>query len=100
GLVFAARLNSLGPDIGPLFPLDAVAVTVIGGTSFVGGEGGVSGTLLGALFIALLQNGIQLLGFAAPWQLVVQGAVVILAILLNRGIRIYGTRLARSGPGG
>lgn len=94
GLVFAARLNSIGPDIGPLFPLDAVAVTVIGGTSFVGGEGGVAGTLLGALFIALLQNGIQLLGFAAPWQLVVQGGVVVGAILLNLGIRKYGLRFA------
>lgn len=96
GLTFAARLNSIGPDIGPLFPLDAVAVTVIGGTSFAGGEGGVSGTIMGALFIALLQNGIQLLGFAAPWQLVVQGGVVVLAILLNQGIRTAGARLAQA----
>lgn len=98
-MVYMARLDSIGPDLGELFPLDAIAVSVVGGASFAGGEGGAAGTLVGALFIAMLQNGIQLLGFATHWQIFVEGAAVILGVLLNQGVASYGARRARRQEG-
>ena len=83
GFIYIARLNAAEPIIGELFVLDAVAATVIGGTSFAGGEGGPIGTVIGALIIAVLQNGLNLMGVPPQWQLVLIGSVIILAVTVD-----------------
>jgi ribose/xylose/arabinose/galactoside ABC-type transport system permease subunit len=83
GFIYIARLNAAEPIIGELFVLDAVAATVIGGTSFAGGEGGPIGTVIGALIIAVLQNGLNLMGVPPQWQLVLIGSIIILAVTVD-----------------
>ncbi len=87
GMILAARLNSAQPTAGPGYEFDAIAAVVVGGTSFAGGEGGLGGTLLGVLVIAVLNNGLNLLNVSSFYQPVVTGAVIALALLLYRAIR-------------
>jgi len=78
-----ARLNSAQPIAGLSYELDAIAATVIGGTSLMGGEGSVIGTLIGALIMGVLRNGLNLLGVSSFVQQVVIGVVIIAAVLLD-----------------
>jgi len=87
GVVLTARLNSAQPIAGINYELDAIAATVIGGTSLMGGEGSVLGTLIGALIMGVLRNGLNLLGVSAFIQQVVIGAVIICAVLLDTVFR-------------
>jgi len=87
GMILAARLNSAQPTAGLGYEFDAIAAVVVGGTSFAGGEGGLGGTLLGVLVIAVLNNGLNLLNVSSFYQPVVTGAVIALALLLYRAIR-------------
>jgi ribose transport system permease protein len=64
--------------------LDAIAAVILGGTSFSGGIGNVFGTLVGALIIAVLNNGLTLLNVSFYWQLVIKGAVIVLAVTLDK----------------
>jgi ribose transport system permease protein len=82
-LVFLARLNSAEGDIGETLTLPAIAAVLIGGTSLFGGVGRVSGTLVGAIILTLVLNGMNLLGLSANWQPLVTGAIVILAVLVD-----------------
>jgi ribose transport system permease protein len=82
-IVLTARLNSAQPIAGIMYELDAIAATVIGGTSLMGGEGGVLGTLIGALIMGVLRNGLNLLGISSFTQQVVIGSVIIVAVLLD-----------------
>jgi ribose transport system permease protein len=82
-VVLTARLNSAQPIAGLNYELDAIAATVIGGTSLMGGEGSVLGTLIGALIMGVLRNGLNLLGISSFIQQVVIGAVIIAAVLLD-----------------
>jgi ribose/xylose/arabinose/galactoside ABC-type transport system permease subunit len=82
-LVLTARLNSAQPIAGISYELDAIAATVIGGTSLLGGSGSVLGTLIGALIMGVLRNGLNLLGISSFVQQVVIGAVIIAAVLLD-----------------
>lgn len=87
GMILVARLNSAQPTAGLGYEFDAIAAVVVGGTSFAGGEGGLGGTLLGALVIAVLNNGLNLLNVSSFYQPVATGVVIALALLLYRAIR-------------
>jgi len=84
GLVLIARLDSAQPVIGQGYEFNAIAAVVVGGTSFSGGEGGLPSTLLGALLIETLDNGLNLLNVSALWEQVVKGAVIAMALLLYK----------------
>jgi ribose transport system permease protein len=81
--ILTARLNSAQPIAGMMYELDAIAATVIGGTSLLGGQGRVSGTLIGALIMGVLRNGLNLLGISSFLQQVVIGLVIVGAVLLD-----------------
>lgn len=83
GIVFAARLGSAQPNAAMGYELDAIAAVVIGGASLTGGIGKASGTLIGALILGVLRNGLVLLDVSAFWQQVVIGVVIALAVLLD-----------------
>ncbi|MHC5025056.1 MAG: ABC transporter permease, partial [Planctomycetota bacterium] len=85
GLLLAARLGAGDPKAGQLFELTAIAAVVVGGTSLTGGRGGVWGTVLGALIIGVLDNGLVLMDVSAFWQMVVKGLVILGAVALDRG---------------
>lgn len=82
-IVLTARLNSAQPIAGMMYELDAIAATVIGGTSLMGGEGSLAGTLVGALIMGVLRNGLNLLGVSSFLQQVVIGGVIIGAVLVD-----------------
>lgn len=82
-LVFLARLNSAEGDIGETLTLPAIAAVLIGGTSLFGGVGRVSGTLVGAILLTLVLNGMNLLTVSANWQPLVTGVIVVLAVFLD-----------------
>jgi ribose/xylose/arabinose/galactoside ABC-type transport system permease subunit len=87
GMILVARLDSAQPTVGLAYEFDAIAAVVVGGTSFAGGEGGVGGTLLGVLIIAVLNNGLNLLNISSFYQPVVSGIVIAVALLLHRALR-------------
>ena len=86
-VILTARLNSAQPIAGMMYELDAIAATVIGGTSLLGGEGTVVGTLIGALIMAVLRNGLNLLGVSSFIQQVVIGSVIIAAVLIDMWLK-------------
>lgn len=90
GVVIASRLNSAQPALGAGYELDAIAAVVIGGTSLSGGDGTILGTVIGAFLISVLTNGLRILSVPQEWQIVITGAIVILAVwadILRRGRR-------------
>ena len=87
GLLAVARLGAAGPTLGQDLLLNSLAAIVVGGTSLSGGVGGPHRTLLGVLIIAILDNGLNLLGVSAYPQLVIKGAVVIAAVLVSQSRR-------------
>jgi ribose/xylose/arabinose/galactoside ABC-type transport system permease subunit len=82
-VILTARLNSAQPIAGMMYELDAIAATVIGGTSLMGGEGTLGGTLVGALIMGVLRNGLNLLGVSSFLQQIVIGGVIVFAVLLD-----------------
>jgi ribose transport system permease protein len=82
-VILTARLNSAQPIAGMMYELDAIAATVIGGTSLMGGEGTLAGTLVGALIMGVLRNGLNLLGVSSFLQQIVIGGVIVVAVLLD-----------------
>ncbi|MEU6402247.1 substrate-binding domain-containing protein [Streptomyces sp. NPDC046985] len=100
GVVLAARLSSAQPQAADGYELDAIAAVVIGGASLAGGTGKASGTLIGALILAVLRNGLNLLSVSAFWQQVVIGVVIALAVLLDTVRRKAGATPAAPGAGG
>jgi ribose/xylose/arabinose/galactoside ABC-type transport system permease subunit len=86
-VVLTARLNSAQPTAGTMYELDAIAATVIGGSSLLGGEGTVTGTLIGALIMGVLRNGLNLLNVSSFLQQVVIGVVIIGAVLVDMGLK-------------
>lgn len=86
-VILTARLNSAQPTAGTMYELDAIAATVIGGTSLMGGEGSLMGALIGALIMGVLRNGLNLLNVSSFFQQVVIGAVIIGAVLVDMSLK-------------
>lgn len=84
GVIVTARLDSAQPNAGISYELDAIAAVVIGGTSLSGGKGSVWGTVMGAIIIGVLNNGLVLLNVSPFWQQVVKGSVILLAVVIDK----------------
>ncbi len=84
GLLVTARLDSAQPNAGMSYELDAIAAVVIGGTSLSGGRGTILGTVLGAMIIGVLNNGLVLLNVSPFWQQVIKGLVILLAVIIDK----------------
>jgi ribose transport system permease protein len=80
GVMISARLGSAQPATGLGYELQAIAAVVIGGTSLAGGKGSVVGTVIGALIISVLNNGLQIMSIPQEWQNVILGCVIVLAV--------------------
>jgi ribose transport system permease protein len=91
GVLLTGRLNSAQPTAGYNYEMDAIASAVIGGTSMVGGEGKVLGTLIGAIIIQILRNGLNLLNISSYLQQIVIGLVIIIAVFID----VYRTKHRR-----
>jgi len=83
GVIMASRLNSAQPALGQGYELEAIAAVVIGGTSLSGGKGTIVGTIIGALIMSVLTNGLRVLSIPQEWQTVVVGIVIILAVYMD-----------------
>ncbi len=93
GVMAAARLYAAnGLQLGMSYELDAIAAVILGGTSFTGGIGSIWGTLIGALIIAILTNGLILVGVSDIWQYIIKGLVIIGAVALDRYRLSHGGR--------
>ncbi len=94
GVLQVARIGAVSPGVGDAIIFDATAVVLLGGTSFAGGIGGVGGTAVAVLFLAVLQNGLAVSGVQSFWQQVITGAILIVAVLIEwaqrRGVRSGG----------
>ncbi|GAA4154293.1 ABC transporter permease [Actinomadura keratinilytica] len=91
GVIVGARLQSAVPDLGTGYELQAIAAVVLGGTSLSGGRGGIGGTFIGAMLIGVLVNGMTLLNVSSYYRLIIQGAVILAAIAIDR-LRLRGGR--------
>lgn len=85
GLIIASELTSAAPQTGETFELNAIAAVVIGGASLAGGRGTVRGALVGAFVIGFLSDGLVMVGVSTFWQIVIKGAVIVLAVMLDQG---------------
>ena len=83
GVVLSSRIGSGQPGLGVGYELDAIAAAVIGGTSLSGGIGTIWGTIVGALIIGVLNNGLDLLNVSAYWQTIVKGSIIVVAVIID-----------------
>jgi inositol transport system permease protein len=83
GIILTARVSSGQPSAGMAYELDAIAAAVIGGTSLAGGIGTIGGTVIGALIIGVLNNGLDLLNVSSYWQQILKGAIIVTAIYFD-----------------
>jgi ribose transport system permease protein len=84
GIILTARLESAQPTAGLAYELDAIAAVVLGGTSLMGGRGRITGTLIGALIIGVLNNALNILDVSSYFQMIAKGGVILLAVVLDR----------------
>jgi len=102
GVITTGRIGAAAPQPDPNLPLQAIAAVLLGGTSLLGGQGGVGGTALGVLFIGILQNGLSIAGLSSFWQQVVTGVILVVAVggdqlSMRRGIGGVRKRLGGGG---
>jgi len=83
GVIIASRLNSAQPQIGMGYELQAIAAVIIGGTSLLGGRGSITGTIIGALIMSVLVNGLSIMSIQPEWRNIVVGIVVLLAVFFD-----------------
>lgn len=83
GLVLCSKMYSGQPSVGDGYELDAIAACVLGGTSMSGGKGRISGTVIGAMVIGIISNGLNLIGVSSYWQLIAKGLIIACAVLLD-----------------
>jgi ribose transport system permease protein len=86
-ILLTARLNSAQPIAGIMYELDAIAATVIGGTSLMGGQGGLGGTIIGALVMGVLRNGLNLMVVSSFVQQIIIGLVIVVAVLVDTTLK-------------
>ncbi|MGV8981963.1 ABC transporter permease subunit [Clostridium sp.] len=84
GIIVASRIGSASPNAGVGFELDAISAVVLGGTSLSGGEGSVVGTIIGALIIGVLNNGLNLVNVSPFYQAIIKGLVILLAVIVEK----------------
>lgn len=84
GIILTSRIGSASPNAGTGYELDAIAAVVIGGTSLSGGEGKISATIIGALIIGVISNGLNLMNVSPFYQSIVKGLVILVAVLLDK----------------
>lgn len=84
GLIIAAQLVAAHPATGQAFELNAIAAVVLGGTSLAGGRGSIGGTIIGAFVIGVLGDGLVMMNVSSFWQMVIKGAVIVLAVILDQ----------------
>jgi erythritol transport system permease protein len=94
GLIIASELTSAAPQAGETYELNAIAAVVIGGAALSGGRGTVRGTLVGAFVIGFLADGLVILGVSTFWQILIKGAVIIFAVVLDQGQQRFQRREA------
>jgi ribose transport system permease protein len=83
GVIEVARLSSAQPTAGSGYELDAIAAVVLGGTSLSGGKGRISGTLIGALILGFLNNGLNILGISSYFQIIIKALVILMAVMMD-----------------
>src|SRR5690606_39627880 len=83
GIVYSARVNSAQPGAGNMFELDAIAASFIGGAAVTGGVGKVHGAIIGGLIMAVMSNGMSIMGISQPTQSVVRGVVLLIAVAFD-----------------
>jgi erythritol transport system permease protein len=84
GLIIASQLVAAHPATGQAFELNAIAAVVLGGTSLAGGRGSIGGTIIGAFVIGVLGDGLVMMNVSSFWQMVIKGAVIVLAVILDQ----------------
>lgn len=84
GLIISSELTAAAPQLGETFELNAIAAVVIGGAALTGGRGNVRGALVGAFVIGFLSDGLVIVGVSTFWQILIKGAVIILAVMLDQ----------------
>ena len=84
GILLSSRLNAGDPKYGEMYELEVIAAVVVGGTSLLGGDGRMFGTLIGAFIIAVIRNGMNLMGVESSSQSIVLGAVLLLAVMADQ----------------
>lgn len=84
GIIVTSRIGSASATAGAGYELDAIAAVVLGGTSLAGGEGSIAGTIIGALIIGVLNNGLNLMNVSPYYQLIVKGLVILLAVMIDK----------------
>jgi ribose transport system permease protein len=95
-ILMTARLNSGSPNYGVGTELQAIGATVVGGTSLAGGIGNVLGSMIGALIIVVVQNGLNLNAVPTSWQNIALGAIIVLAVFIDVWRADFGRLLGRT----
>lgn len=86
GLLLTARVGSGEPTLGASFPLESIAAAVLGGVSIRGGEGNIFGAALGAIFLVMLRNGMDIMGISTYTQMIITGGLLVAAVIIDNWV--------------